>query len=563
MTFDKIMTRTFQILLVLFFAITASSAILGFLGVYSTVAQFLLTFTLALAIYLLFCKKVQNDEIECTAHLPGWLTILLFGMGLLILVALVLIPVGRWPLSHAGDWFPWDAGAYHFPKAVELMTGGSIWDMSIAYADYPFGYESLLAMALLITGDTALFGFVHVLIVLFFISAFWMAARRITKMDGGLLFFLIVMLLLSDHFFQFLNMWRVFTLDIYTVGKNDILAAASILAVIVSFYKTQDSFQDGMPGFALASGLAASIKPNTLYVLFPLWLFLFMRFYREKLAALVGYVLLLIPGLLWLARNFMALGSYASADASRLAGWSIASNLANPNFYQNIPKNLFLVLAIVLIEIVLALKNKEDHFWNAIIAVVLFIGFISTPVTAYFGATDAPPTINWRFGEALLAFLAALVVNDVAQILRAWKWNSTIKRVGVGTLAVLSVAAGGWLLFDQRAMLQSVPENAYILHDQFAQPVGVDGYYSAYDYVQRNAHHATVWVENGLPFYVYDAAFSNTVSRQQEADYVVGFRTDWFGEGRSEYPTLIGILLDNDSYRVIYQDSEGIVLKRR
>lgn len=563
MTFDKIMTRTFQILLVLFFAITASSAILGFLRIYSAAFQLLLTFVLVLAIYFLFRKKTQMDEVECTTDLPGWLTTLLFTLGMLILAALILLPILRWPASPAGDWFPWDAGAYHFPKAVELVNSASIWDMSIAYADYPFGYESLLAMALLITGDTALFGLVHVLIVLFFISSFWMLARRITKLDGGLLLFLIVMLLLSDHFFQFLNLWRIFTLDIYTVGKNDILVAASILAVIVSFYKTQDSFQEGMPVFALASGLAASIKPNTLYVLFPLWLFIFMRFYREKLAALIGYACLLLPGLLWLVRNFIALGTYASADARRLAGWSIASNLANPYFYQNIPKNLLFALAIVLVEIVLAVKNKQDHYWNAIIAVVLFIAFISTPVSAYFGQTDVPPTINWRFGEALLAFLAVLVIHDAAQILNIWKWNSTMMRVGAGALAVLSVISSGWLLFDQSAMLRSVPENAYILHDQFSQPVGVDGYYSAYEYVQRNVHHATVWVENGLPFYTYDADLSNTVSRQQDADYVVGFRTDWFGEGRTEYPTLIGLLLDEGTYHVVYEDTEGIVLKHK
>ncbi|HAF61139.1 MAG TPA: hypothetical protein DCK95_02305 [Anaerolineaceae bacterium] len=563
MTFDKSLSRIFQFLLALFFAITASSAVLGFFRAYNAVAQILLTFVLMLTISPFLIKKGDMHEMECKTNLPGWATILLFVAGVLILVALVLVPLGRWPLSHAGDWYPWDAGAYHFPKAVELMTSGSIWDMSIAYADYPFGYESLLAMALLITGDTALFGFVHVLIVLFFISGFWMLARRITKVDGGLLFFLIVMLLLSDHFFQFLNLWRVFTLDIYTVGKNDLLAAAASLAVIVYFYKTQASFKEGMLGFALASGLAASVKPNTLYVLFPLWLFIIMRFYREKLAALVGYALMLVPGSLWLLRNFIVLGTYASADASRLVEWSIASNLGNPYFYQNIPKNLVLVVIIIMLEILLAWKHKKEHFWNAIIAVVLFIGFISTPVTAYFGATDVPPTINWRFGEALLAFLGVLVMNDLALLLALPKWSRIASQIALGSLLVISVASGGWLIFSQREMMQKVPQNAYIIHDQFPQPVGVDGYYSAYDYVQQNVHHSIVWVENGLPFYTYDAEFSNTVSRQEQADYVVGFRTDWFGEGRSEFPDLIEKLLASQTYEIVYQDTQGIVLHQK
>ena len=95
------------------------------------------------------------------------------------------------------------------------------------------------------------------------------------------------------------------------------------------------------------------------------------------------------------------------------------------------------------------------------------------------------------------------------------------------------------------------------------EPVGVDGYYSAYDYVQRNAHDAVVWVENGLPFYTYDAEFSNTVSRQQAADYVLGFRTDWWGEGRTGYPDLIEELQGNVSYETVYEDVQGVVLRKK
>jgi 4-amino-4-deoxy-L-arabinose transferase-like glycosyltransferase len=130
----------------------------------------------------------------------------------------------------------------------------------------------------------------------------------------------------------------VFTLDVYTVGKNDLLLASSLLAALYYFYETQTSYKKGILGFALASGLAASIKPNALYVLFPLWLFLFIRFYKRHLASLVAYALLLIPGLLWLVRNFITLGSYAGADASRLASWSIAANLNKPLFLPAHPQ---------------------------------------------------------------------------------------------------------------------------------------------------------------------------------------------------------------------------------
>lgn len=564
MSFDKYFLRLFQILLVLLFAISASGAILGFAGIYHPLNEYIAAI-LIIAAVLPFVWKQSHIFKEHTSRpaLPRWSSALLALCGAVILLALVFYPLVRWPLSHAGDWFPWDAGAYHFPKAVELYRSASIWDMSIAYADYPFGYESLLSFALLLSGDLSLFAPLHGLLLLFFICSFWLLGRKMTRLDGGLLLFLMAMLLMSDHFFQFLNLWRVFTLDVYTVGKNDLLLASSLLAALYYFYETQTSYKKGILGFALASGLAASIKPNALYVLFPLWLFLFIRFYKRHLASLVAYALLLIPGLLWLVRNFIALGSYAGADASRLASWSIAANLNNPYFYQHIPKNLLLAAAVVLLEIVLAFVNRKEHYWNAILSLVLLVAFISTPVTAYFGDTQTAPSVNWRFGEALLLFLALLLWNDMALLLEKIKLTQTVSRVMSIGFSIAALLLTGWLLVDQRAMLQGVPENAFILHDQFREKVGVAGYYSAYDYVQRNAQDAVVWVENGLPFYAYDPAFSNTTSRRSLPDYVLGFSTDWFGDGSSAFPRLVEQFLADPLYRVVYQDSQGIVLHRQ
>lgn len=563
MIFDKTIARIFQFLLVVFFTITASSAVLGFLKWYSPILEIGFTALSTIGILFILWKRPTNQEDTEDSKFPVWLSALLFGCGFLILCALILYPVLRWPTSHAGDWFPWDAGLYHFPKAVELYRSGSIWDLSIAYSDYPFGYESLLSFGLLLTGDLSLFGPIHVLIVLFFISGFWLLARRITKLDGGLLLLLIVLIILSDTFFQFMNLWRIFTQDIYTVGKNDIFVAASVLSVLWYFYKVQDDFKDGILGFALASSLAASIKPNTLYVLFPLWFFLIIRNYREQLHSLVSHALLVIPGLLWLVRNLIVLGAPASADATRLSAWSIASNLTNPYFYQNIPKNLLLAAGLVLLEILLAVKNKKAHFWNAILAVVLLVAFISTPVTAYFGDTNTIPDINWRFGEALLAFLSILVLNDLLLLGRTCKLKMVLSKNIAILLACLTVTGSAFFIYWQRETMQTVPQNAIILHDQFPKSVGVKGYYSAYDYVQKNVQHSVVWVENGLPFYLYDAEFTNTISRENLADYVVGFNKDWFGNGYQDYPDLIKELQEDAAYEVVYEDGEGVVLKQK
>ena len=562
MIFNKPIKHIFQFLLVFFFAVAASSSLLGFADLYSPTLEISMAILVTAGILWILWKKTDSQDDPLSMKIPAWLSALFFGCALLILFMLIIYPILRWPTSHAGDWFPWDAGLYHFPKAVELYRSGSIWDLSISYGEYPFGYESLLSFGLSLTGDLALFGPIHALIVLFFICGFWLLARRVTHLDGGLLMLLIVMLILSDKFFQFMNLWRVFTLDIYTVGKNDILVAASLLAALWYFSETRKNMEQGILGFSLASSLAASIKPNTLYVLFPLWIFLLIGVDRKQLGKLLAYALLMIPGLLWLVRNLIVLGSPASPDALRLSEWSILANFDNPYFYQNIPKNLILIVLLVIVEAVQGLKGKKEHRWNAMIAVVLVVGFIGTPVTAYFGETDTLPSINWRFGEAMLAWMGILVINDIAQLFQKIKLKKQLPRFVFILLAGFVFAGSSVFIYSQRATMQAVPLNAIILHDQFWEPVGTDGYRSAYDYIQRNVRDSVVWVENGLPFYLYDADFTNTVSRRGKPDYVVSFKKDWFGDGYQDYPDLMKELLQDPDYEIVYQDGEGLVLKR-
>ena len=70
-------------------------------------------------------------------------------------------------------------------------------------------------------------------------------------------------------------------------------------------------------------------------------------------------------------------------------------------------------------------------------------------------------------------------------------------------------------------------------------------------------------MENGLPFYLYDAKFTNTISRENLADYVVGFNKDGFGNGYQDYPDLIKELRGDAAYEVVYEDGEGVVLKQK
>lgn len=94
-------------------------------------------------------------------------------------------------------------------------------------------------------------------------------------------------------------------------------------------------------------------------------------------------------------------------------------------------------------------------------------------------------------------------------------------------------------------------------------PVGVKGYYSVYDYIQKNVRDSIVWVENGLEYYVYGQSYTNTVSRENSPDYVVVIKTDWFGEGGLEIPSYFDPDGWQNYYSVVYEDPQGTVFALR
>ena len=126
--------------------------------------------------------------------------------------------------------------------------------------------------------------------------------------------------------------------------------------------------------------------------------------------------------------------------------------------------------------------------------------------------------------------------------------------------------------------MEYTPQNTGILEDQFAQSVGVDGYYSAYDYVQRNIRNAVIQVENGLPIYLYGPGFTNTPTKlqypvgaanlveQSEPDYFVIFRTRWQEDPNGvvgEFPDYLNVESWMEKWSLIYQDEQGRVYERK
>ena len=566
-------------LLALLFGGIFAGQVLGFLKLYTPAAAIILTLAAVVAACwfyirsggLTFLQNITASEEE--TNTPNLLETVLYAAGLILLVLLVLLPVIRWPASPIATSLEWDAGAYHFPKAIELYATGSAWDFTISYGEYPFGYESLLALGLSITASEALFGLVHGLINLTLVLSLWLLARRYTKLPGGLLFFLTNLLVLSGMLPVESNLWWVFHPLLYTIGKNDLFLGAALLAALLHapLGRKANQAQLHPAGLAITSMIALSVKPNALYVVAFLWLLVLIRWQQEagdlESAIRINWRtflfsgLTMLTGLLWIPRNLIGQGSLFSPGVMEVQSWSIAANLNNPFFYNYIPRNLIVLAAVLLLFIALtAVKRPHRLSWTLAAAfAVLFVSFVFTPATAFFVHRDVPTQVAWRFAVALLgfAYLALLIIiSPLIEKMYAWVSAKRLPRLA----ALLIIAALTFsVVWFQRDLLSAAPDNARLLRDPYQETVGVDGYHSAYDYAQQNIHDSVVWVENGLPYYAYDKTFTNTTTRMQKAQYVIVLKS----EDQEDFPDQIYTDEWEANWHTIYEDPQGRVYVRK
>ena len=511
---------------------------------------------------------------------------MLFGLYALVLtLALIAVPLVLWPASPAGKTLTWDAGLFQFPKAVELFRSGSIWNMNVCYAEYPLGYESLLSFSMLFGGTTALYGFVHFLLAAFLIAAMWLLAKRHTNLPSGLLLLAIVSVLLYGYINKDNNPWWIYQPLLLTVGKNDLLQGAAVLAVLAFAPLTtarDEKFQWNPVGFAMASMVAFSIKPNSLIIL-PLWLLAFYHLWKTKnqstdyadgadenkknLRNLWTTILIMIaialPGLLWIVRNLAAQGALFSGPSLKLTAWSIASNLTNPNLYQHIPVYLYFFVALTGLAVILAVLHQRITIPAALTLVALLIGFAVTPASAFHGNNQERAEIAWRFSVAFISYALLLLLVIFSPLLKKLIDLLSRYRIAWIALALGALALSGFLLWRMKPLVRYVPENAIALRDQFEQPVGTNGYYSAYDYARKNIRNSSIIVDNGLPFYTYDAAYTNTTACSGHADYFIVFNTNWPKPDPGEYPDYIKSDNWAKDWDVVYEDSQSRVFRRR
>lgn len=575
MQLPRVLLWIFITLTALFYGVIFAGQVLGLLKLYSVELAVLVSLLCGglvfyfLSVNLRWFVFLDTEDTASKNFSSKLLNISLALAGLALFTVLVLYPLARWPFSPISQNLNWDAGLYHFPKAIEMLSTGSAWDMTIDYGEYPFGYESLLALAFGLNHGGYLLGLTHALIALYFFLAWWLVMARFTRLPHGMIIFLVALLTISRLYLpkNDNNIWWVLWTQVILIGKNDLLLGALLLAIALFTPPGDDENNAYLPGLAATSMLALSVKPNAALLVVFAWgmgLLLLARSQglRTALKTQAGYALLVVPGLLWAFRNLVAMRSLFKDSAARLSSWSIAANLTNPYFYEHIPAQFYLVVGIALISALAAL------FWRnirlpALIGLVLLLTFALTPASAFLGNNQQPTQIAWRFAVGLLACQAILLLILLGPgIRKAYTWAAP-RWVFATLILALSAGLGAFGVWSNRRLLEYRPGGDWVLRDQFEQPVGVNGYFSAYDYVQKNAQNATVIVENGLPYYLYDENLTNTVTRSRDADYFVAFQTAWVKGRPSGYPEMIFRPEFEQNWELVYEDSEGRVYKRK
>ncbi len=576
MKFFKALCWTFIFLTALFYGIIFSGQVLGLLKLYNVfLAALVSLFSGGLVFYLLasnhqwFDHFIDDDDENPQNFSQRFLGFVLVSVGLILFISLAIYPLLHWPFSPISSKLTWDAGLYHFPKAIEMISTGSAWDMTIDYGDYPFGYESLLALAFGLNNDGYLLGPTHALIAIYFFLVLWLLIKRSTALPHGIIIFIVALIIVSRLYLpkNDNNIWWIIWTQVILIGKNDLLLGASLLSIILFMPLSGEKQRYHLPGLAVSSMLSLSIKPNAaLLILFVWGVTLFYLIHSQNLKTAIKslslQVLLVLPGVLWVFRNLAAMGSLFKGNAAKLSSLSIAANLSNPYFYEHIPFQLYLVLAITLATMIAALFWRKIRL-PAMLGLALLLAFALTPASAFLGNNQQPTQIAWRFAVGLLAYQAVLLL-----ILQETAINKIYDRFAPQLIfsvfiAVLVIGLGAIGLIRNRNLFENVPGGDLVLRDQFREPVGIDGYFSAYDYAQKNVTKSTIIVENGLPYYLYDEHFTNTVTRSHDAAYFVTFKTAWTAGRKEGFPEMILQPDWEETWQLVYEDSQGRVYKRK
>lgn len=557
-------------LLAFFFAQVFTAQVLGLTGVYRAVTAIPLTLLLTFLAILVYWRWGGNAFLaqlpEETAF-PTRANWTLAMAGMLLVLSIAVIPTALWPLSPVSETLHWDAGAYHFPKAVELYKSGNVWDLSIPYGEFPFGYESMLSFALLIAGKETFFGLVHALTALTVFLGLWLMARRATALPDGVLMFLLGLVFVSEAVTVKANPFYIFLDQSHMIGKNDLFLAMGVIAAFAHapLGRAPQNSRVHLPGLVYATLLVLATKPAGMFAVTPLWLPVLWDWFKgwkntPRWRELGFAALFIVPGGLWAVRNLFIIHTIFPEGVWEMNEWSIANNLTNPYFYNYLPRNFIFLLAVLGISLLLTLLRRKPCWRISAAFLILFVGFLFTPESGFMKTTQVPTQTAWRLGIALVAYEVVVLLALFEPLI-----NAVLKRLPAWIIAAPAVLIALGLMIYTRDLYRLNPQNAIVLRDEFREPVGVDGYHSAYDFVQKNLRNTVIQIEGGVFYYVYGPGYTNSPTKLH---YPLG-REDMVPQLDPQYLVVIphGDPFEPSAdfmkkWKIIYRDPEGVVLER-
>lgn len=557
-------------LLAFFFAQVFSAQVLGLTGVYRAITAIPLTLLLTVLAILVYWRWGGNAFLaqlpEETAF-PAWANRTLAMAGMLLVLAIAVLPTALWPLSPVSETLHWDAGAYHFPKAVELYKSGNVWDLSIPYGEFPFGYESMLSFALLVAGKETFFGLVHALTALTVFLGLWLMARRATTLPDGVLMFLLGLIFVSEAVTVKANPFYIFLDQSHMIGKNDLFLAMGVIAAFAHapLGRTPQNSRVHLPGLVYATLLVLATKPAGMFAVTPLWLPVLWDWFKgwkntPRWRELGFAALFIVPGGLWAVRNLFIIHTIFPEGVWEMNEWSIANNLTNPYFYNYLPRNFVFLLLVLGISLLLTLLRRKPYWRISVAFLILFVGFIFTPESGFMKTTQVPTQTAWRLGIALVAYEVVVLLALFEPLI-----NAVLKRLPAWIIAAPAVLIALGLMIYTRDLYRLNPQNAIVLRDEFREPVGVDGYHSAYDFVQKNLRNAVIQIEGGVFYYMYGPGYTNSPTKLH---YPLG-REHMVPQLDPQYLVVIphGDPFEPSAdfmkkWKIIYRDPEGVVLER-
>jgi hypothetical protein len=504
---DRILIQTYTICLCGVFGIVFTAQVLGFLSAYTPTLA--ITSTLIIAVlagwvyqrYTLVLPK-HADE---TTH---W-QISMFAVLVIFFLVVFGIRLFTFPYSSVGEFFNTDVLGYHLPKAIELVRTGSIWDLSILYGDYPNGTESLVSFTLLLSGQITSISLTHLLTVILFVLTNTLLIRRYTPFSGVLSFAIAIGILFIPMVYSLVML----------VGKNDLLLSTMVLGGIlhapVQPKRTAMSWH--ILGLAYCTLIAVSTKASGVIVLGGVWLWmlwLWFSAYRKQQAraflapfVFVISVLLMLPSTFWLVRNIIMMRRIVSPEVSSFSVTSLFANWNNPLVYNSGSESLTLFLAVAITIGVLLLLLWRKHLTTSIVLLVgvMWVGFITSPLSAFHTPQSSVLHIEWRYALHLWIYLIVLGLVSASELIeiayrwvierRALAWAGIITVVGMTGLAIIT--------FGTDTLFQQYERRLYSYQGSPRQTSQV------YEYVQENIINATIWYEGAEHLWLYGQNFSN------------------------------------------------------